>query len=70
MALSGNSDDYVKLINIEIFKSWSDVGTALVRSQYCSEVKPHCAVLPQAAFPFSSFYWKDNNGVIDCSGKV
>lgn len=54
MALSGDSDDHVKLTDIEIFVSWPGVGTALVRSQYYSEVKPQCAVLPQATFPFIS----------------
>lgn len=51
--LSGDSDNYVKLINTRIFITWSGAGTVLARFQNYSEVRPQCVVLPQATFPFS-----------------
>lgn len=38
--LSGDSDDYVKLMNTEILTTWSGVHTFLVRFQNYREVKP------------------------------
>lgn len=69
MALLGDNDDFVKLVNIGLFMSWSGMGAALVRSQYYSEVKPQplwCS--HKAPFLSLSSHWKDTNGVVICSG--